>query len=112
MKIANLRTLEKYLKKNRGNKKLRQEIDKLISTIELAKWSKPEEVKIERPDADRVHPDGFYFFNISSHRTMILVELEEDQASIVWCGNHSEYISIFKNNKNTIRKWLQSKNWI
>ena len=43
---------------------------------------------------------------------MILIELEDDQATIVWCGSHDEYEKTFKNNKNTIRKWLQSKNWI
>lgn len=100
------------MKRNKGNAKLRAEIDKLISTLEMANWSKPEHIKKERPDADRVHPDGFYFFNLSADRTMILIELDEGEASIVWCGNHKEYSSTFKNNRSTIRKWLQSKNWI
>jgi len=112
MKIAYLRTIEKYLRKKRGNKKLEFEIDKLISTLENASWSTPNDIKLYRPDADKVHAEGFYFFNISTDRTMILIELEEDQASIVWCGSHQEYESTFKNNKNTIRKWLQSKKWI
>ena len=112
MKIAYLRILEKYLKKKRGNQKLKVSIDKLVDTLENANWSTPEEIRDARPDADRVHPNGFYFFNISVDRTMILIELEEDQASIVWCGSHQEYESTFKNNKNTIRKWLQSKKWI
>jgi len=112
MKIAYRRIIEKYLRKNSGNKKLKDEINNLLETLEGAKWSRPEDIKISRPDADRVHPDGFYFFNISSDRTMILIELEEDQASIVWCGSHQEYESTFRNNKNTIRKWLQTRKWI
>ena len=100
------------MKKNKGNIKLRSEIEKLITSIETANWSKPEQIRKDRPDADRVHPDGFYFFNISVDRTMVLIELDENEATIVWCGNHSEYITTFKNNKSTIRKWLQSKNWI
>lgn len=112
MNIAYRRTIEKYLKKNKGNIKLKREIDKLIKTLEKANWSNAEDVKLSRPDADKVHPSGFYFFNIASDRTMILIEFNEGQASIVWCGNHNDYESTFKNNKSTIRKWLQSKKWI
>lgn len=112
MRIVNIRILQKHLKKNKGNSKLRSEVDKLISAIENANWVKPEQIKKDRPDADRVHPDGFYFFNISIDRTMILIEFDEEEATIVWCGNHDEYVSIFKNNKSTIRRWLQSKKWI
>ena len=112
MRIVNIRTLEKHVKKNRGNTKLKIEIDNLLDTIESADWSSPQEIKIDRPDADRVHPDGFYFFNISVDRTMILIEFGENEATVVWCGNHDEYISTFRNNKSTIKKWLKSKNWI
>jgi len=112
MRIVNIRILQKHLKKNKGNTKLRSEINNLISTIEMANWSKQTQIKKARPDADRVHPDGFYFFNIAVNRTMILIELDEEEATIVWCGNHDEYISTFKNNKSTIKKWLQSKYWI
>ncbi len=112
MKIVYRKIIEKYIRKKRGNTKLVSEIDNLIHTLENASWSTQEDIKISRPDADRVHSDGFYFFNISIDRTMILIELEEDQATIVWCGDHKEYESTFKNNKSTIRKWLQSKKWI
>ena len=95
MRIAYRRIIEKYLKKKRGNKKLKDEINNLIDTIENSTWSSPEEIKSSRPDADRVHPNGFYFFNISSDRTMILIELEEDRASIVWCGTHDDYEMTF-----------------
>ena len=112
MKIAYRRILEKYLRKKRGNKKLKLEVSRLVETIQTSNWSTPEDVRLSRPDADKVHPKGFYFFNISTERTMILIELEQDQASIIWCGSHKDYETTFKNNKNTIRKWLQSKNWI
>lgn len=112
MEIANSRILLKYLKKNKGNSKLTAEIKKLISTIESANWLKPEDIIKERPDADKVHSHGFYFFNIAADRTMILIEFEKYGATIIWCGNHKEYISTFKNNKSTIAKWLQSRNLI
>ena len=83
MQIAYLNILEKYLRKNRGNNKLKKEVDKLIETLKNADWSNPEEIKLYRPDTDRVHSHGFYFFNISVDRTMILIELEENQATII-----------------------------
>lgn len=112
MKVRYRRTLEKYLKKKRGNKKLEIEIDRLITTLEHAKWSTPKDIKLSRPDADIVHPKGFYFFNISVDRTMVLIELEDNRASIVWCGTHDDYELIFRNNKVTIRKWLKARKWI
>jgi len=65
-----------------------------------------------RPDADCVHNDGFYFFDISIHRTMILIEFDKNEASVAWVGSHSEYDRTFKNNKKTIRNWLKSNDWI
>ena len=112
MKVRYRRILEKYAKKRRGNKKLVSEIISLLETLENANWSTQEEIKFNRPDADKVHSNGFYFFNISVDRTMVLIELDHDRASIIWCGNHDSYESTFKNNKTTIRKWLQSKKLI
>jgi mRNA interferase HigB len=43
---------------------------------------------------------------------MILIEFEEDRASIVWCGTHDDYELTFRNNKATIKKWLQIRKWI
>ena len=43
---------------------------------------------------------------------MILLEFDEEEASVVWVGTHQEYITTFKNNKNTIKKWLNSNDWI
>jgi hypothetical protein len=60
-----------------------------------------------------VHSQGFYFFKIHVHRTMILIEIEpEGEATIVWAGSHQDYEYVFKNNKNTIEKWLRSNEWI
>ena len=112
MRLINKKALEKLKRKNRGNVPLTKEIDKLIEDIEQNQWNDQAELNETRSDADCVHSDGFYFFNIAVHRTMILVEFEEREASVVWVGTHQEYKSIFKNNKNTIKKWLRTNNWI
>jgi mRNA-degrading endonuclease HigB of HigAB toxin-antitoxin module len=104
--------LIKLKRKNRGNKKLIAAIDKLISDIENAQWTKKTDVKESRPDADCVHSDGFYFFDINVHRTMILIVLEDDEATIIWTGSHDEYNKTFKGNKNTIEKWLRNQKMI
>jgi hypothetical protein len=60
-----------------------------------------------------VHVDGFYFFDIHIHRTLILVEIDEEgEATIVWAGTHQEYETTFKNNKSTIEKWLRKNGYI
>ena len=113
MNLTNRNKLERLKRKNRGNSKLVKAVDKLIRDIELKEWRSPDELKLDRPDADCVHSDGFYFFNINIHRTMILVEFGEDnEAAIVWAGSHQDYELLFKNNKNTIKKWLRDNEWI
>mgnify|MGYP001112128229 CR=1 FL=1 len=112
MNLLNKRKLLKLERKNQGNKKLSDAIRKLIEDIEKAEWKNPLEIKEDRPDADNVHSEGFYFFNISIHRTMILVVFDDSEASIVWAGNHQEYDKTFKGNKNTIEKWLKNHNLI
>ena len=86
----------------------------MLKELEIKNWNNPQQLKQDRPDADLVHNDGFYFFNINIHRTMILIEFGEDceAATIVWCGTHDEYEATFKNNKDTIAKWLKSKGYI
>jgi len=64
MRLINKKALEKLKRKNRGNVSLSAAIDKLINDIEGSKWHSQSELKKERPDADRVHREGFYFFNI------------------------------------------------
>lgn len=78
-------------------------VDKLIEDIVGNNWKNQTELNESRPDADCVHSEGFYFFNISVHRTMVLIEFEESEASVVWIGSHKEYEKTFKNNKNTIK---------
>lgn len=112
MKLYEIRILEKLKRKNRGNSQLKKAIDELIQTIENEKWANPAELINSRSDADCVHSEGFYFFNIKIHRTMILIEFEENQATIVWAGSHQDYVKTFQNNKTVIEKWLSDKNWI
>lgn len=112
MRLINKKNLEKLKRKNKGNSSLVLAIDKLIKDIDENNWRNQAELKATRPDADSVHSDGFYFFNISVYRTMILIEFDEDEASVVWSGSHQEYETTFKNNRNTIKKWLKSKDWI
>ncbi len=112
MRLINSKALEKLKRKNLGNVALCIAIDKLLMDFELSIWETPLDIIQDRPDADCVHSDGFYFFNLSMHRTMILVELKEQEASVVWVGTHDAYERIFKNSKSIIRKWLKSNDWI
>ena len=113
MRLVGKSKLEKLKAKNRGNIPLSKAIDNLISDLEEKKWFNPIELKRGRPDADLVHREGFYFFNLNVHRTMILIEFEEDgEANIVWCGTHQQYEPEFKNNKNSIEKWLRNTGFI
>ena len=112
MRIIGKKTLLKLKKKNIGNKKLCHDIDKLITDLEKFDPTKST-LKEIRSDADCVHNDGFYFFDITIHRTLILIEFDDGgEATIVWAGTHQEYESVFKNTKTTIEKWLRSKNFI
>lgn len=113
MEILGKKLLEKLKRKNKGNSSLVSEIDNLIRELEEHQFKNQLELTEIRTDADCVHKDGFYFFNINVHRTLILIEFEENgEATIVWCGSHSEYENTFKNNENTIKKWLKDKGWI
>lgn len=112
MRLTNKKILEKLKRKNKGNALLVKAIDNLLEDIEANDWEDQTELNQLRPDADKVHSDGFYFFNINIHRTMILIEFSDNEATVVWAGTHQEYETIFKNNKNTIKKWLRSNDWI
>ena len=113
MELVGKKKLTKLKSKNKGNTKLGKAIDQLIDDIEAADWTTPTDIIESRPDADLAHNDGFYFFDINVHRTMILVEFDNDgEATIVWTGDHDSYERIFKNNKNTIKKWLRDNEWI
>jgi len=104
--------LAKLKRKNRGNTKLINAVDKLISDLESADWVNKTDIKQTRPDADCIHNDGFYFFDINIHRTMILIVFEKAEAAVIWTGSHDEYDRIFKGNKKTIEKWLRNQQLI
>ncbi|MGM0479577.1 MAG: type II toxin-antitoxin system HigB family toxin [Bacteroidota bacterium] len=112
MRLTGKKKLEKLKRKNIGNAKLVQEIKKLVNDIEENDLSDIDELKKIRPDADCVHNDGFYFFNINIHRALILMEIDDGEATVAWVGTHDEYESTFKNNKKTIAKWLRTKDYI
>lgn len=113
MRIINKRILVKLIRKNRGNTKLEKAIVELLADIEGGNWTKPFEMLEKRPDADCVYGGEFYFFDINVHRTLILIEFEENgEATIVWAGSHDDYELTFRNNKNVIKKWLKDNNWI
>jgi mRNA-degrading endonuclease HigB of HigAB toxin-antitoxin module len=113
MRLIGKKRLEKLKRKNRGNTQLSQAIDDLINEIENNNWANEKELKEVRPDADCVHNDGFYFFDINVHRTLILIEIDDEgEATVIWTGTHQEYESTFKNNKNTIKKWLKANEYI
>lgn len=112
MELLEIRKLNKLKNKNRGNLKLIKAIDKLILDIENAKWKKQTDIIKMRPDADCVHSDGFYFFDLNIYRTMIFVVFEDDEATVIWAGSHDEYDKTFKGNKKTIEKWLRIKKLI
>lgn len=113
MDIVNKKVLEKLKRKNKGNASLATAIDELITELESHQFKTQAELVQVRPDADCVHSDGFYFLDIDVHRTLMLIEFDEDgEITIVWAGTHQQYERIFKNNKDTIRKWLKQQEWI
>lgn len=112
MRLTNKKILEKLKRKNKGNVSLTKAIDKLIKDINENDWNDQKELNKTRPDTDNVHSDGFYFFNIDIHRTMVLIEFSDNEATVVWAGSHQDYEATFKNNRNTIKKWLRSNDWI
>jgi mRNA interferase HigB len=113
LKIINKHILGKLIRKNRGNSKLEKDVQQLISDIEDNNWKNPLDLTENRPDTDCVYGGEFYFFNINIHRTLIMIEFEENgEATIVWAGSHDDYELTFKNNRNVIKKWLRDNNWI
>lgn len=77
MRIIGKKIILKVKRKNIGNTKLCNEIDKLINYLEKFK-PELQELKHIRDDADCVHNDGFYFFDINIHRTLILIEFDDE----------------------------------
>lgn len=113
MNITNKYILGKLIRKNQGNIKLLKAVQQLIDDIEASNWNTPHELTENRPDADCVYGGEFYFFNINIHRTLIMIEFDENgEATIVWAGSHDDYKLTFKNNRSVIKKWLRDNNWI
>lgn len=108
MKLIRKDKLQKLKKKNQGNLKLVKAIDKLVEDIEGADWTNKQELINARPDADRVHSEDVFFFDINIHRTLTLVVFTDQYAEVLWVGDHSEYDSTFKGNKKTIETWLRN----
>jgi hypothetical protein len=112
MRVVGRKVLVKIKKKNTGNNPLCDAIDKLINDLESFN-PKNTGLKKIRKDADSVHSEGFYFFDIDLHRTLILIETEnEGEATIIWASSHQEYERTFRNNKATIERWLRNRDYI
>jgi mRNA interferase HigB len=110
-KIIGKKHLEKLKRKSKGNLPLGNAIDALIEVIEASNWHNKLEITKARTDADCIYED-FYFFDIKAQRTLILFEFDENAATIVWCGNHDAYETTFKNNKDSVKKWLSNNGFI
>ncbi len=72
MRLTGQKILLKLKKKNVGNRKLCDAIDQLIVDLETFEPVN-DSLADRRKDADCVHSDGFYFFDIHIHRTLILI---------------------------------------
>ena len=109
MEIKRKRILDKLIGKNQGNKRLADAVHQLIADLEQISFSNRGELLELRKDANRVHGKDFYFFDLHVHRTLVFIHFKENQATIMWAGTHSEYVRTFKNNTNTIEKWLRER---
>lgn len=112
MRLIGKPKLQKLKKKKKGDKKLSKAINKLISDLEEFRSDDIDELRKIRPDADKVQSDGVFFFDISLHRTLIIIEIEDGDAEIIWSGSHDEYERVFKNDKKVIETWLRNKEYI
>lgn len=112
MRLINRKLLVKLKVKNQGNRLLLVAIDGLIKDICTNSWRDQIELRQTRPDADRVHSDGFFFFDLTTFRVMMLLEFSEGEVTVVWAGSHQEYERVFRNNKKRIKTWLKSNEWI
>jgi mRNA interferase HigB len=112
MRLTGQHKLMKYKFKNQGNELLFREIANLIYSICNNDWINESELVKSGRFLDKVHNDGFYFFDLLTHRVLILIEFISKDATIIWIGNHQDYMRIFKNNKDTIKSWLKARNYI
>jgi hypothetical protein len=108
MQLVDKNILIRYRQKNIGNVKLSREIERLITDIESSDIRSPKDLLEIRKDADRVHSAEIYFLNLHFHRVLLMMEFQKNWAIVLWIGTHSKYVAIFKNNKDTIEKWLRT----
>jgi len=112
MRLIGLSKIMKLKRKNIGNQRLCEAIDSWLADMENFEGSE-QMIHAWRPDANKVHNDGFYFFDIHLHRTLILIEwVDNTEGTILWVGSHQEYETTFKNNKDSIEKWLRYRQYI
>ncbi|WP_439582604.1 type II toxin-antitoxin system HigB family toxin [Dyadobacter bucti] len=88
MRLVEKGILIKLKNKNRGNTKLTNAVDRLISDFEESGDISPDNLHQLRKDADKIHSDGIYFFNIHIHRVMLLIEFSQNRATVLWAGSH------------------------
>ena len=87
MRLIGKDKILKHQKKNMGNLSLYNEINALIHQLENFNPA-TQRIHDVRPDADCVHADGFYFFDIQTHRTFVMLEFDEaGEATIIWVGS-------------------------
>lgn len=103
----------KLKRKNIGNVQLTKTVDKFIEIVEGVEWKTELDIKKYRNDADNVHNQGFYFFDLSrAFRTLCSVSIKDKEVDVVWTGSHKEYELTFKNHKNAIATWLRNRGLI
>ncbi len=72
--------------------------------MQAASWQNNAELKATFLDADRIF-GNVYAFNLT------LVYYKAGEMDIVWVGNHDEYMSTLKNNKDTFKQFLKKKGY-
>jgi hypothetical protein len=113
MRVINKKIFFKLIQKNKGNVRLKKEIEMLLAELESSRIGSLEDLNTFRKDADKVHNDGFFFFNLHIHRTMVFIKIDDfEEAEVVWVGTHQAYEQVFRNSKEVIEKWLRSNGWI
>jgi mRNA-degrading endonuclease HigB of HigAB toxin-antitoxin module len=98
--------------KHRGDIRLFTAIDLFMDDILKADWKNKNDIFRDRPDANCVHSDGFYFFDLSTYRTMVILFFDDQKVYVIWAGSHDEYDRTFKDNKQTIERWLRKNGLI
>ena len=106
MELIDLKILNKHLSKNKGNLRLRRDVDKLKILLRDNNFNSYQELKKVRKDADNVHEEVAFFFNIHSHRILVQIDFEHYKAIILWVRNHNRYDRFFSGGKRAIKKLL------